>query len=65
MKVQIVRPFSAEGEAGTVENHYGVAFTVAETSSAKSVLVADLPDDEAKAMIEAGRVDDVPEKAKK
>lgn len=56
MKVQIVRPFAAEKEVGEAEQHYGVVFTVAETGSKKSVLVADVPEEEAQAMIDAGRV---------
>lgn len=59
MKVQIVRPFSADVAEGLTEPHYGVMFTVAESSSKKSVLVAELPDDEAQAMIDAGRVEAV------
>ena len=61
MKVQLVRPFSADNAEGAVEQHYGVSFTVVESSSKKSVLVAELPDDEAQAMIDAGRVEAVVE----
>lgn len=64
MKIKIVRPFSADGEVGAFEQHYGVAFQVAETSSKESVLVADIPEEEAAAMIDAGRVDLDEEEAK-
>lgn len=56
MKVKIVNPFSAEKLAGETEQHYGVPFEVVETSSTRSVMVADLPEEEAQVMIEAGRV---------
>lgn len=56
MKVKIVNPFSAEKLAGETEHHYGVPFVVVETDSTRSVMVADLPDDEAQVMIDAGRV---------
>ena len=55
MKIKIVRPFSADKEVGETEQHYGVDFTVAETDSKQSVLVADIDDEEAQAMIDAGR----------
>ena len=62
MKIKIVRPFSADGEVGAFEQHYGVTFEVVETSSKESVLVADIPEEEAQAMIDAGRVvADIPE----
>ena len=56
MKIKIVRPYSADKEVGEIETLYGVDFTVAETSSKESVVVADIADEEAQAMIEAGRV---------
>ena len=64
MKIKIVRPFSADSEVGAFEHHYGVTFRVAETSSNQSVLVADLDEEEAKAMLDAGRVDLDEEEAK-
>lgn len=57
MKVKIVRPFAADSEVGAFEQHYGVTFQVTETSSNQSVLVADLDEEEAQAMLDAGRVD--------
>ena len=56
MKVHIVFPWKVDTEVGGTEAHYGVNFTVAESSSTKSIVTAELPDDEATAMIEAGRV---------
>ena len=56
MKIQIATPFSAEKAVGETEQHYGVPFTVVETSSLKAILVADIPEEEAQAMIDAGRV---------
>lgn len=63
MKIQIIRPFSADKEVGEVEQHYGVSFTVEETNSKRSVLTADLDDEEAQAMIDAGRAEAVDEAA--
>jgi len=63
MKIKIVRPFSADREAGETEQHYGVSFTVEETNSKRSVLIADLDDEEAQAMIDAGRAEAVEDAA--
>lgn len=70
MKVQIVRPWSAIGTVGDKESHYGVDFIVVSSGPKESVLVADLPDADAHAMIDAGRATEVvtevvAEKAKK
>jgi len=56
MKVQIVFPWRVDTAIGGAELHYGVPFTVKESADTKSIIEADLPDEEAKAMIEAGRV---------
>lgn len=56
MKVQRVQPYSAEKTVGETEHHYGVPFTVTESGTHKAVMVAELPDDEAQAMIDADRV---------
>lgn len=64
-KVQIVFPWKVDAEVGGTESHYGVSFTVAESSAEKSIVVAELPDDEAVAMIEAGRVVECVEAKKK
>ena len=57
MKIKIVRPFSADGEVGAFEQHYGVTFQVAETSSNESVLVADIPEEEAAAKPKKGKAE--------
>jgi hypothetical protein len=56
MKVQITFPWMADKEVGETELHYGVAFKVTKSADKSCTVVADLPDKEAKAMIEAGRV---------
>ena len=55
MKVKISFPWASEKAVGETVSHYGVAFTVESTETRLSVVVADLPDGEALAMIEAGR----------
>jgi hypothetical protein len=55
MKIKLEFPWAASVAVGEVENHYGVPFVVVESEHKKCVMVADLPDEEAQAMIEAGR----------
>lgn len=62
MKIKIQFPWSTDKEVGETENHYGVPFIVTESHAKGCVMVADLPNEEAQAMIEAGRVvADIPE----
>lgn len=55
MKIKLVFPWAASVAVGETENHYGVPFTVTESHAKGCVMVADLPDEEGQAMIEAGR----------
>ena len=55
MKVRITFPYAADAAIGEQQNLYGVPFLVLESGHRESVYQADLPEDEAQAMIEAGR----------
>jgi hypothetical protein len=51
MKIKLVSPFPPSVEEGKIETHYGVDFVVTGEDR-----IADLPDEDAAAMIECGRV---------
>lgn len=54
-KVTLCQPYCAEVPVGAVESHYGVSFTVVEDTGKMSTLTAELEDEDADAMVAAGR----------